>query len=101
MLGVTAAGNQTPARLLDMVRALPHINRADVAVSAGVILVVLAARTFTRRIPGPLIPGALTAVIIAIGVSWATDLASRGVAVVGPIPGGLPSFGLHSMPRRG
>ncbi len=26
MLGVTAAGKQTPARLLDTVRALPHIN---------------------------------------------------------------------------
>jgi len=41
MLGVTAAGKQTPARLLDTVRALPHIKGADVAVSAGVILVVL------------------------------------------------------------
>ena len=57
MLGVTAAGEQTPARLLDTLRALPHLNRADVAVSAGVILVVLAARKVTRRIPGPLIPG--------------------------------------------
>src|SRR5512133_1173512 len=55
MLGVTAAGQQTPARLWDTVRALPHIHRADVAVSAGVILVVLAARTFTHRIPGSLI----------------------------------------------
>ena len=92
MLGVTAAGKQTPARLLDTVRALPHINRADVAVSAGVILVVLAARKITRRIPGPLI-----AVIIAIGVSRAADLASRGVAVVGPVPRGLPSLGLPAL----
>src|SRR6476646_4202108 len=36
MLGVTAAGTQVPARLLDTMRALPHINRAEVAVSAGV-----------------------------------------------------------------
>ena len=92
MLGVTAAGKQTPARLLDTVRALPHIDRADVAVSAGVILVVLAARKITRRIPGPLI-----AVIIAIGVSRAADLASRGVAVVGPVPRGLPSLGLPAL----
>jgi SulP family sulfate permease len=92
MLGVTAAGKQTPARLLDTVRALPHVNRADVAVSGGVILVVLAARKITRRIPGPLI-----AVIIAIGVSRAADLASRGVAVVGPVPRGLPSLGLPAL----
>ena len=62
------------------------------AVSAGVILVVLAARKITRRIPGPLI-----AVIIAIGVSRAADLASRGVAVVGPVPRGLPSLGLPAL----
>ena len=92
MLGVTAAGQQTPARLLGTVRALPHINRADVPVSIGVILFVLAARRVTRRIPGPLI-----AVIIAISVSWAADLASRGVAVVGPVPRGLPSLGLPAL----
>ena len=92
MLGVTAAGEQTPARLLDTVRALPHINRADLTVSAGVILVVLAARLITRRIPGPLI-----AVTIAIGVSRTADLASRGVSVVGPVPSGLPSLGLPAL----
>src|SRR6478736_4207132 len=97
MLGVTAAGEQTPARLLDTLRALPHLSRADVAVSAGVILVVLAARKVTRRIPGPLIPGALIAVILAIAVSRAADLAGRAVAVVGPVPGGLPSFGLPAL----
>src|SRR4029453_10279955 len=83
---------QTPARLLDTVRALPHINRADLTVSAGVILVVLAARLITRRIPGPLI-----AVTIAIGVSRTADLASRGVSVVGPVPSGLPSLGLPAL----
>ena len=92
MLGVTAPGTQTPARLLATVRAFPGINRADVAVSIGVILVVLAARSITRKIPGPLI-----AVIIAISVSWAADLASRGVAVVGPVPRGLPDLGLPAL----
>jgi sulfate permease, SulP family len=92
MLGVTAAAKQTPARLLDTVRALPHINRADVAVSAGVILIVLAARKITRRIPGPLI-----AVIIALVVNRATDLTSRGVTIVGPVPRGLPSLGLPAL----
>ncbi len=97
MLGVTAAGDQTPARLLDIVRAFSHVSRADVAVSAGVILVVLAARLISRRTPGPLIPGPLIAVILAIGVSRAADLPGRGVAVVGPVSGGLPSFGLPAL----
>ena len=73
-------------------RALPDAHRADVAVSIGVIVIVLAARRVTRRIPGPLI-----AVITAIIVSWAADLASRGVAVVGPVPRGLPTLGLPAL----
>jgi high affinity sulfate transporter 1 len=92
MLGETTAGRQTLPKLLDTVRALPDARWADVVVSAGVILVVLAARRFTRRIPGPLI-----AVIIAIVVSWAADLASHGVAVVGSVPRGLPHFGLPAL----
>ncbi len=95
MLGVTAAGRQTLARLVNTVRALPGTHRADVAVSIGVIVIVLVARRVTRRIPGPLI-----AVIIAIGVSRAADLASHGVAVIGPVPRGLPHLGLPALGGR-
>ena len=94
MLGVTAAGQQTLPKLLGTVRALPHAHPADVAVSIGVIVIVVAARLITRRIPGPLI-----AVIVAISVSWALDLASHGVAVVGNVPRGLPSLGLPALGR--
>ncbi len=89
MLGVTVTGQQTLARLWSTVRSLPHTHWADAAVSISVIAIVLAARKLTRRIPGPLI-----AVIIAISVSRAAHLASRGVAVVGPVPRGLPSLEL-------
>ena len=92
MLGITAAGQQTLPRLLNTVRALPHARPVDVAVSAGVIMIVVAARRINRRIPGLLI-----AVIVAIIVSWAADLASRGVAVVGNVPRGLPSLGLPAL----
>ncbi len=96
MLGVTATGTQTLPRLLDTLHALPHAQLADVAVSAGVIVIVMATRRISRRIPGPLI-----AVIAAIGVSRAADLAAHGVAVVGPVTRGLPNlelpaFGLHA-----
>jgi sulfate permease, SulP family len=88
MLGVTAAGGETLPKLVDTVRALPHVHWADVAVSVAVIVVVVVARWINRRIPGLLI-----AVIIAIIVSWAAGLARHGVAVVGPVPRGLPSLG--------
>jgi SulP family sulfate permease len=92
MFGVTAAGKQTLPRLLDTVRALPRVHPADVATSIGVIVIVVAARRISRRIPGMLI-----AVIIAIIVSWAAGLASHGVAVVGNVPRGLPSLGLPAL----
>ncbi len=92
MLGVTVAGTSTPARLWDIARSLPDAHAADLAVSAGVIVVVLAARVINRKIPGLLI-----AVIAAIIVSRAADLAVRGVAVLGPIPRGLPHLGLPAL----
>ncbi len=93
MLGVSVAGTSTPARLLDIARALPQVHGADVAVSAGVVVIVLAARGAARW-AGRRIPGLLIAVIVAISVSRAADLAGRGVAVLGPVPRGLPHLGL-------
>jgi sulfate permease, SulP family len=92
MLGVTAAGGQTLGKLVDTVRVLPHVDWADVATSIAVIAVVVVARLINRRIPGLLI-----AVIAAIGVSWAADLASHGVDVVEPVPRGLPHLGLPAL----
>jgi sulfate permease, SulP family len=92
LLGVTAAGGQTLGKLVDTVRVLPHVDWADVATSIAVIAVVVVARLINRRIPGLLI-----AVIAAIGVSWAADLASHGVDVVGPVPRGLPRLGLPAL----
>jgi len=92
MLGVTAAGKQTLTRLLEVARALPGAHWQDAAVSAGVIVIVLAAHRITRRIPG-----ALIAVIIAISLSRVADLAGHGVAVVGAVPSGLPSLGLPAL----
>jgi high affinity sulfate transporter 1 len=92
MLGVPVADNYTPARLLDIDRAFPRAHAADLAVSAGVIVVVLAARVVSRKIPGLLI-----AVVAAIVVSRAADLDARGVAVLGAIPRGLPRLGLPAL----
>jgi len=94
MFGVSAAGRSTVPKLVNTVRALPHVHLTDVVVSIGVIVIVLVTRRITRRFPGLLI-----AVIIAIVVSWAADLASHGVAVVGPVPRGLPSLGLPALGR--
>jgi SulP family sulfate permease len=96
MLGITVAGQSTLAKILDIARALPQAHGADIAVSAGVIVIVLAARLASRE-AGRRIPGLLIAVIVAISVSRAADLAGRGVAVLGPVPRGLPHLGLPAL----
>ena len=96
MLGITAAGGQTLAKLANTVRVLPHVHWADVAVSIAVIAVVVVAR-WVNRWTDRRIPGLLIAMIIAIIVSWAADLASHGVAVIGPVPRGLPRLGLPAL----
>jgi SulP family sulfate permease len=92
MLGVTVADKATPARLLDIARALPRAHAADLAVSAGVIVIVLVSRAISRKVPGLLI-----AVIAAISASRAVDLAGHGVAVLGAVPRGLPHLGLPAL----
>jgi len=89
MIGVTAAGKQTVPKFVNTVRALPHTHLADVAVSIGVLVIVLAGRRIARRIPG-----ALIAVVLAIVVSRAADLARHGAHMVEHVPRGLPGLGL-------
>jgi MFS superfamily sulfate permease-like transporter len=96
MLGVSAAGQSTVPRLLRTLRALPQAHWADVAIAAAVIVIVLGIRRITRQLPGPLI-----AVVAAIAVSKAVDLAQHGVTVIGAVPRGLPdltlpAFGWHN-----
>jgi sulfate permease, SulP family len=92
MLGVTAASPHTVIKLAETVAAVPRAHPATVAVSLGVIAVVMAAKMFTRSVPG-----ALLAVVGAIAVSWAVPLAAHGVAILGPVPRGLPGFSLPTL----
>jgi MFS superfamily sulfate permease-like transporter len=95
MLGISVTSTHTPRILSRIVRtaaALPQAHLTAVAVSAAVILVVLAAGRITHRFPG-----ALIAAIGAVIVSRAAALARHGVAVIGPFPRGLPPLGSPSL----
>ena len=49
-----------------------------------------------RRL-APHLPVSLVAVLGTIWASAAFGFAARGIAVIGPVPGGLPSFGLPNV----
>ena len=96
MFGVTVTstgtGRGTVIRFVRLLIALPRAHVWDVVISAGVIVVVLATRLVSRRIPG-----ALLALAGAIVASHLADLDARGVATVGPLPQALPRFGLPAL----
>ncbi len=89
MLGVDTSGASLPDKVVEVATGLSGTNLAAAAVSACVIALVLGLRRVSRRIPG-----ALIAVVAAIAAGSALDLPRRGVAVLGPVPGGLPHLGL-------
>jgi high affinity sulfate transporter 1 len=65
-------------------------NPAALAIGTICLVVILGFRRWR-----PTIPGVLIAVVGATVVSWALDLAARtGIAVLGPLPRGLPEFAI-------
>jgi SulP family sulfate permease len=94
MLGVTVPAKQTLPKFYETARELPHLHLADVALSIGVIAIVLAGRLISQKIPATLI-----ALIIAIAVSRGADLKAHGVAVLGRVPGGLPHLEAPALGR--
>ena len=95
MLGVPAPagslpfGSGTIASFLGTLAEVGQANGLTVVVSVAVIAILV---VFGRWVK--VIPGGLVAVVGAIVASFALDLAGRGLAVVGPVPGGLPAIGL-------
>jgi high affinity sulfate transporter 1 len=72
-----------------------RINGAAFAIGAGCLVVMVLGKRFARRVPWVLI-----AVVGATAVTAAWSLAERGgVAVVGAMPRGLPSFVLPGVDR--
>jgi sulfate permease, SulP family len=89
MLGLEVHSNRTVGQLLEIFRSLPGIHRSTLAISALVVTGVFALRRFA-----PKVPGSLLAVAGAIAASAAWDFAGRGIAIIGPVVGGLPHLGL-------
>lgn len=95
--GVTIDGrtfDNTLAKLWNTLENVGDVSWTTVAVSAGVMIVMLGSKAIS-----PKIPGALIAVIGAMSISWWWDLADHGVSTLGKVPSGLPSFEFPSVPR--
>jgi SulP family sulfate permease len=94
--GVTIGGvdfDNTVAKLWSTLENIGDISWTTVAVSAGVLAVIVGGKAIS-----PKIPGALIAVLGSMLISRVWDLSDHGVSTLGPVPGGLPSIGFPSVP---
>jgi SulP family sulfate permease len=89
MVGLEVHSNRSVGQLLDIFRSLPRIHLPSVAISAVVVTAVFAFRRFVPKVPGSLI---VVAGAIVASASW--NFAGHGIAIIGPVVGGLPHFGL-------
>jgi high affinity sulfate transporter 1 len=85
LTGIPSADGNALRELWGYLTNLSAANPATLAVGLGAmgILVVM------RRV-APTWPSALIVVVVGIAAAWAWDLAADGVALVGPVPAGLP-----------
>ena len=89
VLGVQAAGETALEQLLNALPQLGATNPVTLAIGGATFVVILLCRRFLPRVPGAVV--ALVASGLAVVLF---DLESKGVAVIGRIPTGLPGFSL-------
>jgi SulP family sulfate permease len=87
LTGTEASGSNPLRELGSWLRTLGDTQPATVVVGVGALAVV-----FGLRFIAPAVPGALVLVIGGLLASRLFDLAARGVALVGDVPRGLPTF---------
>jgi sulfate permease, SulP family len=92
VLGLEVHSRRSIGQLFEVVRDLSQVRMITPLISAVVVAVILGLRWLA-----PKVPGASIAVAGAIAASMFWDLAGHGVAVVGPVTGGLPRLGLPAM----
>ncbi len=89
MFGVAAQSRYSLVRVWQIMDGLPHLHYPTLALSTLVAGSILLGNRFAPRLPL-----ALIAVVSAIASSATFHFAERGIALVGPIAGGLPTFRL-------
>ncbi|RQH08007.1 SulP family inorganic anion transporter [Paraburkholderia dinghuensis] len=85
MFGIAVTSRRTVVQVREIVTQLPHINGATLGIAAFVVVAILFFKHYRPRWPVPLI-----AVVGGIVASATLNFAAHGIAVIGPVAGGLP-----------
>ncbi|HEV7834806.1 MAG TPA: SulP family inorganic anion transporter [Caballeronia sp.] len=87
MLGVSTGSSRTLVQIESIALDLAHVSLPTLGISAAVVICIL---VFKRLLPR--LPVAMFAVIGGIAASYAYDFSRHGIAIVGPVAGGLPAL---------
>jgi len=87
--GVTITSDTFFPRVGELVTGLGDVEGTTLALAVGTLAVILGLKQAAPRLPG-----ALVAVVSATAIVALLGLDERGIAIVGPIPPGLPVPGL-------
>ena len=87
MLGVVVQSHRTLVQAWEVLQGLPRFNTPTLVLSALVAGCILLGNHVAPRLPV-----ALIAVVGTIAASAAFGFAERGIAIIGPVPGGLPAL---------
>ena len=90
--GTEKAGDNTWGKLWTWITSLPETSIPTLVV--GILALVL---VFGIKFFAPKVPGALVAVVLGIGATALFGLGDLGVALIGEVPRGLPSFTLPDL----
>jgi SulP family sulfate permease len=85
MFGIKLESDQFFRQVVELISRLDETHLLTFALGILFMAALLIMRRVNRALPGPLI-----VVVLAIVVSVVFDLEAKGVAIVGPVPAGLP-----------
>ena len=96
LLGFSVPSNEPLPVARDVAHAMLHgrVDATATTIGVGVLLTVLALRHWAPRVPGILIGAVGAIVAVAVG-----GLRAKGLATVGAVPEGLPSFAWPAIRR--
>ena len=92
MSGIQVFSHKTIEQVSEIANGYSHVHLPTVLVSFAVLIFVALLHRFASRIPAPLI-----AVVGAIIASASWGFAGHGIAIMGPVTGGLPTLGLPQL----
>jgi SulP family sulfate permease len=95
MLGIQVTSRRSILQLVEISRGLPKVHLPTLAVTLAVLAFVFVLRWSAPRVPGPML-----AVILAIAASALWNFAGHGIAIIGPVVGGLPHFAMPDISWR-